>query len=488
MSVHSEYVEVHSESMCTTRRALTLADALKAQENDYMTRALLYICSSVGNVGSNIADVVGGINGAFAGALLNMANESRQPPSFEETAILFTMLSEAFALDDSLRVHVDYGMEHGKVSDTLDSWRTLIEKNRGTGKKLPFGGLPCKQTLYAKSGCAYVSGGRDRVIDDHGCLMDVNPHEIAYQSEKQEDITMAWHLQPSRPRDIHAKFINRTMARAAGLTFADAVTVCQQRNYGIVRYLLEGISFDIAANQKIGRKLFKELSLGMHNEEFIILLIKMKLPLNCMNKRYVSSERPFFRVFQNVSNYNLSDILDSYIRCNNMYRMDEVMKAFARSIVYRYFEHEYRSDAMNKILEFWVKLHVEEDYALCNVDREVQKSWKLGLLKEIVKIADDSRGTFRTQNCRDDILALIKILERSKQADDLHNAIAEVEYFPQYYSGYSSRELQSYATPLSTKLQQIYNNMTQEERDEYKSQYDDAVQYLRNAVNNGRRY
>lgn len=456
-----------------------LTAALQAKKNTYMVRAFLYICNCIGKI-NNLAEVVGGVDGAFAGALLDMANQSCESPSFEETAVLFQMLSDAFP--SHLRVYVDYGMESGDVSDVLSRWRQMVTTNRGNGKKLPMGNLPCKTGLCAEDGEAHIWGRYTYIIDDHGRVMKTNPHDIAYDTENPDDIARAWHLQPKCPKDIQGKFINRSMARGAGLSLVDAPMLCLQRNFGVVRYLLESFKKENPECQAIGRKILKELCQWdrLQDEELVVELIKMGLIIEDLNERYLRSDSPFCCMIRYASVDNLSKILQTAKVRINPFRIEEVMKTVAGAIVCRYFNTNYRSDEFLELLDFWCELLESE--SLYEVDKETQKSWKLALCKEIIRVADDERGTFRSPECRDAITERIKRMEQSKQVAAFELHIAEVEHFPEFHRGRSRIEMSTRAQPVLKRLSDAYQAMTEAERNERKDTYENAIKFLRDAV------
>lgn len=472
--------------------------ALKSEQNSAITRGILYICKCQNNtieiVENSLAKTLipdGGFSGAMSVGFLSLANEDSVPATKAEVTVLFTMLSQKFEGKDKLSIRVDYGPEGGPVTDVLQEWFELIKDQRKreaelTGEKvktLPMGwGLPCKSSLYVENGCAKQNSN---IIDDHGTVMKKNPHEIAYMSEKQEDIDKAFHLQPDRPSDWDNKFTNRDIARAMGYTFEkDAIRMCNTENFGVLSYLLELYN----GNLKIGFNILKSIC-GYGKPKHVstvMTLFEKGLPIFDPNERYISSDDPIFKLFESLDKYDLEKLLELISKPENIsiYSLDKIKSSFCWSVTIRYTKKEYDAAEFRKLIRFWYNLHLQEDPNLYKIDESQKNSWGLEVCKGVIELAEDRRFTFRSNKCKEKILEIIKEIEKSKKVKEFDNVFSEVKNFPSYYSGYSSYELKRYAQPISKRLLETYSSLSEAEKVEYKQKYEDAIRFLDNCVKN----
>jgi hypothetical protein len=283
------------------------------------------------------------------------------------------------------------------------------------------------------------------------------------------------------------------MARAMGYNFLDdAVKVCNARNFGVLAYLLEGVSsFDDRRYQKIGYKLLTSLC-GydtIHDVKIVTTLFEKGLPIVDPKERYISSDDPFFKVIRSMDHYNLEELLKVVSKDQeiDMYRLKDVQKSLCWSITLRYSDQEYRSDEFNRLLKFWSNIHLEKGARLYDVEESLRKSWSLEICKGVLETAKDRGFKFRSEDCNSKILEIIKDLERSKEAERFDSLMAEVKHFPKYYSGLSSYELRDRSRPLLKKLLEAYTTLSETERVEYKGTYESAIRFLDKAIQNGKK-
>jgi hypothetical protein len=379
--------------------------ALKRQDNSAVIRAILCICKLQSGNPNN------GIDDPFASALFDNANNNSEALSPEEVSVLFVLLKKKFEGEDSLSIYVDYHPSPGPVTDTLSEGFKLIRENREytakcTGKKfkkLPLGiGIPCKSIVSAKKGCAMFDSS---VIDEFGNPMDVNPHEIAYETMKIDDIKRALNLQPERPFDLQRKFENKKIVQAMGYTLEkNAVQMFEQGNLGIGGFLLEGIEYviDDPEAQDICYKILNVLygwrGASDYNGSIAMYLFESGLaPFDPREKVWYDS--PFFVMIKRLENSNLENLLEIVIKkrekrpfhfYNGKHEPSpEFKKIFCSVVAHRLCENKYSSRLFRLLRTFWASLHLEKSQRLYSTPHEFLEQWRIEFCNGIVEAVSE---------------------------------------------------------------------------------------------------
>jgi hypothetical protein len=431
-----------------------MQEALARKENTAMVRAILYICNC-----QKSAVVNSGVD-ALAMGLIGVINDNSTPANAEEIALLFSMLMQKFGETQVYHIRIDYGLHGEEFRQVYDDWAKTVIAQRQNNAKLPIGyGLPMKSILRVAEGCASIN---DIVIDDSGKLMKQNPHEIAYLSNKPEDIEKAYRLQPVRPFDVENKFINRAIALAMNYTFIkDAKRMCQINNYGVLAYLIETVDeFRTEEMQTIGAYIANSLCSGRDIVANCIVLKLYEKKLKILTNAY---DDTFLLAFINMDSYYLGKLLDS-LETQNQTKPKHMNRTFCYSMVDRYSRNYFDSKEFLRLVRFW-----------CNNDNNFVIAQ---ICKDIIKEADDRQLQFYSENCREQIINIIAQLEKSDAVKQFDRVVAEIEYFPKYYSGYSKQELRWRAKPLQEKFNTAYNNLSETERSNNKNTYDATLAFL----------
>jgi hypothetical protein len=483
-----------------------LNEVLTNKRNCAMTRGFLYICKcqndAIEQLEGILADTLisdGGFGGIMAVGFLGQVNKNSVLATKTEVAVLFSMLEQKFEGKDKFRISVDYGPDGGPVRDVLMEWVGWVKEERqkesdSTGekvKKLPAGlGLPCKSAISVEDGCANV--GYSKIIDDHGNTLRENPHETAYKTESEEDIEMAFHLQPNRPQEWIEKFINRDIAVKMNYTFeGDALSLCKTENYGVLSYLFENVSEEDLKTQhmiKIGFEILKCLCV-CHGVQASIVnkLFEKGLPIINFDGGYMSSSDPIFQLIKSMDECDLEKLL-KIISCPqniSIYNLERIKKNLIWAITIRYTKHSFDSRKFAKILEFWGYLHLKDEETLYNIDEYLTKTWNLQICKGVMELANDRNFEFQSKDCESEILEIIKEYEKSPEADKFDNVIPEVNSFPSYYSGCSYDNLRTYARPVFKRLNEAFNSLSEEEQVDRKTTYERATTLLENTIEKG---
>jgi hypothetical protein len=443
--------------MSTLEKVLTPFELALTTSNSAIKRALLYVCrcqSDSSTFAYGISDHEG-IEGMFAGGLIDLCNAKTIPATKSELAILYDMLFEQFGTSDTLQVRVDYNIEHLDFAHVLYRWKELVRLQRLElaasdplhAKSLPMGcGLPRKSVIRVDSGCATVNAS---VIDDSGRALRVNPHAAAYTDGNCD---LAFHLQPVRPNEWVVKFTNREIAVKLGYTLEDAPMLCRGGNYGVAEHLIR--LHTMSKYQEIGIEIFGIVCWGyVKSVEVVKALFEQELTL-CPDMGdslcTLFAELVDYELYTLVETINYNPVGPAISEADRSH----LVNMFAAALCRRYSRMNDDPRLFGKILTFWANLQggaPTEDEA---------DGYKILLCKEILDRARHITARGDVSHVREAVAEL----EMSSEMENFNTVLIRIDHFESYYSGCTRSQLQHHAAGLLRNLETTYGNLSRPEQ------------------------